>query len=135
MFNKMLLATATAGLIAAGTMTTASAAPYGPGPGPGPGPWPSAPYGPGPGPGPAAPGPSMQFGGPGWSFQFGPALPPPPPVCYPVTKKVKWWDRYGYPHWRTITVRECSPPPPPPPPPPPYHHDYRPYGPSWGPGW
>lgn len=95
MLKKTLLATATAGLIAAGTMTTASAAPYHSGPG-------------------------FFFGGPGWGVQVGPVMPPPP-MCRPVTKQVKWWDRFGRPHWRTVTVREC---------PPPHHHHYN-YGPGW----
>lgn len=102
MLKKTLLATATAGLIAAGTMTTASAAPYHPSHG----------------------SPSIYFG-----FNFGPSMSPPPPVCRPVYKKVKWWDRYGHAHWRTVKVRYCPPPPPPP------HYGYHPYGPNWGPGW
>lgn len=29
--------------------------------------------------------------------------------CRHVIKQVKWWDRFGYPHWKQIVVaRNCS---------------------------
>jgi hypothetical protein len=31
------------------------------------------------------------------------------PFCRPVFKQVKWWDRFGYPHWKQVIVaRNCS---------------------------
>ena len=84
MMKKTLIATATAGLIAAGAMvgttSTASAA-------------------------------GVYFGGPGWSVGIGgPGFGPQRPhqVCQPVFKSVRWWDRYGRPHIRQVVVRqEC----------------------------
>ena len=86
MFKQAILAAATAGLIATGglaaTTTAASAA-------------------------------SVQFGGPGWQFQFGTQGPGPyhqfhefhqQQFCTPIVKKVKWWDRFGYPHWSQVVV-------------------------------
>jgi hypothetical protein len=83
--KKTLIAAATAGLIAAGTMVattgTASAA-------------------------------GVYFGGPGWSVgvggpNFGPDRPHQ--ACRPVFKTVRWWDNWGRPHFRNVFVRqECS---------------------------
>jgi hypothetical protein len=90
MLKKTAIATATAGLLALGTLAIPSAASAGG-------------YG---------PGPSVNIGGPGWSLQFG---APPPHACRPVYKNVKWWDRWGRPHWKKIQVRDChrhGPPPP-----------------------
>ena len=85
MFKQTLLAAAAAGLIAAGglalTTSAASAETFG-------------------------------FGGPGWNVQFGtPGFGPHPyfrphPVCTPVIKNVKWWDRFGYPHWSQVVVAQ-----------------------------
>lgn len=85
MMKKTLIATATAGLIAAGAMLgttgTASAA-------------------------------SVQFGGPGWSVGVGPGYGPGwrhhPRECRPVYKTVRWWDRWGHPHFKKVVVgRDC----------------------------
>ena len=72
--KKTLIATATAGLIAAGAMvgttSTASAAGmYFSGPG-----W------------------GVGIGGPGWGMQR------PHPDCRPVFQTVRWWDDWGRPH-------------------------------------
>lgn len=92
MFKKTILATATAGLIAVGalgaTTSAASAANYNG-------------YGNGSG--------SVQFGGPGFNLQFGFGGHPqyhPQKVCQPVFKKVKWWDRWGHPHWSQVVVSQ-----------------------------
>jgi hypothetical protein len=91
MLKKTLLATATAGMIAAGALATAgsaAAAPHGP-------------YG--------GPNGGFQFGGPNWTFQFnaGPRHHPKR-ICKPVFRQVKWWDRYGRPHWKRVAVgRKC----------------------------
>ncbi|HEY5080922.1 MAG TPA: hypothetical protein VII91_03200 [Bauldia sp.] len=30
-------------------------------------------------------------------------------VCHPVFKQVKWWDRFGRPHWKQVIVaRNCD---------------------------
>lgn len=90
MFKQTILATATAGLIALGAMgaTTTAASAAGPGSG------------------------SMQFGGPGWSLQFGFGGHQqfhPKKFCAPVVKKVKWWDNWGNPHWSNVVVgQKCS---------------------------
>ena len=84
MMKKTLIATATAGLIAAGAMIattgTASAA-------------------------------AVYFGGPGWSFGIGgPGYGPQRPhrECRPVLKTVRWWDNWGRPHFRQVVVgRDC----------------------------
>jgi len=86
MFKKALIATATASMIAAGSLiaATSTASAHGPG-----------------GPG------GMQFGGPGWSFQFGfgPSFQNHPQrFCRPIVKNVKWWDRWGRPHWKQVVV-------------------------------
>ena len=82
MMKKTLIATATAGLIAAGAMvgttSTASAA-------------------------------GVYFGGPGWTVGIGgPGFGPQRPhqVCEPAFKPVRWWDRYGRPHIRQVVVRQ-----------------------------
>ena len=76
MMKKTLIATATAGLIAAGAMvgttSTASAA-------------------------------GVYFGGPGWSVGIGDGPgwrgpQRPHRVCEPVFRTVRWWDRWGRPH-------------------------------------
>ena len=82
MLKKTFIATATAGLIAAGalvgTATSASAA-------------------------------GVYFGGPGWSVGIGgPGWGPQRPhqVCQPVFKTVKWWDHWGKPHFKKIAVSQ-----------------------------
>ena len=82
MLKKTFIATATAGLIAAGalvgTATSASAA-------------------------------GVYFGGPGWSVGIGgPGWGPQRPhqVCKPVFKTVKWWDHWGKPHFKKIVVSQ-----------------------------
>ena len=85
MLKNTLIATATAGLIAAGAMvgttSTASAA-------------------------------SVYFGGPGWSVGIGSpgwGMHRPHQVCRPVLGSVRWWDHWGRPHFKTVVVRqECS---------------------------
>ena len=85
MLKNTLIATATAGLIAAGAMvgttSTASAA-------------------------------SVYFGGPGWSVGIGSpgwGGHRPHQVCQPVLGSVRWWDNWGRPHFKTVVVRqECS---------------------------
>ena len=78
MFKQAILATATAGLIAAGglavTASAASADPY--------------------------------WGGPGWNGPHVQIQIYPQRSCRPVIKNVKWWDRFGYPHWRQIVVAQ-----------------------------
>ena len=112
MFKKTILATATAGLIALGALgATTSAASAGGG------------YG-GQGSG------SMQFGGPGFSMQFGFGNQNhnyhPQKFCKPVVKKVKWWDRRGRPHWRVVVVgQKCFRP---------QHNGQWNNGPGWGGG-
>ncbi len=87
MMKKTLIATATAGLIAAGTMVattgTASAA-------------------------------GMYFGGPGWSVGIGDGeghgwrRHHARQVCEPVYRTVRWWDHWGRPHVRQVVVdQEC----------------------------
>ena len=86
MIKQTLLATVAAGMIAAGST---SAFAHGPG-----------------GYGPGGYGPGIQFGGPGWNVQIGNGFPhhPPQRVCKPIVKKVKWWDKFGYPHWNQVVV-------------------------------
>ncbi len=90
MLKKTLIATATAGLISAGALvgTATTAAAHGPG----------------------GPGGGVQFGGPGWSVQFGFGNQHRPrQVCRPVFQTVKWWDRWGRPHFKRVVVRqECN---------------------------
>ena len=85
MMKKTLIATATAGLIAAGAMVattgTASAA-------------------------------SITFGGPGWSVGIGDGPgwrgERPHRVCKPIFKTVRWWDHWGRPHLKRVVVgRDC----------------------------
>ncbi len=85
MMKKTLIATATAGLIAAGTMvattSTASAA-------------------------------SVHFGGPGWSVGisdgYGWRGDRPQRACRPVFETRRWWDRWGQPHFKRIVVgQDC----------------------------
>jgi hypothetical protein len=85
MLKKTLIATATAGLISVGALVgtagTASAA-------------------------------SITFGGPGWHVGIGNGPnwggPRPRQVCQPVFKTVRWWDRWGRPHFKRVVVRqEC----------------------------
>jgi hypothetical protein len=107
MFKQTILAAATAGLIAIGGLATTTAA--------------------------NAAG-SVQFGGPGWSVQlgndnYGPHHQyRPQQFCTPIVKKVKWWDRFGYPHWSQVVVGQKCPPifyPP---------HNHGPVPPHGGPG-
>ena len=80
MFKKMLIASATAGLIAAGglaaTTETASAGQRG--------------Y-------------SFQFGNSGIYFNYG-YRANPRRNCKPIFKRVRWRDHYGRPHWKRIKV-------------------------------
>ncbi len=81
MLKKTLIATATAGLIAAGALTSATVAS-------------------------AAP---MYGGDPGRSIGH-PGYPPPPyfrphRICEPEFKRVSYWS-YGHRHWRLIKVGE-----------------------------
>jgi hypothetical protein len=85
MMKKTLIATATAGLIAAGAMiaTTGTASAAG-----------------------------VYFGGPGWSVGIGgPGYGPawgPHRECRPVLKTVRWWDNWGRPHFKQVVVgRDC----------------------------
>jgi hypothetical protein len=77
--KKTLIATATAGLIAAGAMvgitSTASAA-------------------------------SFQFGGPGWSFGMSDGYHSRHHMreCRPIIKTVSWRDYRGYPHYKKVVV-------------------------------
>jgi hypothetical protein len=87
MFKQAILAAATAGLLATGGLaaTTSAASAAG----------------------------SIQFGGPGWTFQFGDGFQQhqfhPQQFCKPILKKVKWWDHFGYPHWSQVVVgQNCS---------------------------
>ena len=91
MLKKTLIAAATAGLIGLGMVGTTTSA--------------------------SAAGASAQFGGPGWSItigngQYHPGYQyHPQQFCQPIVKKVKWWDRFGYPHWSQVVVGQKCPPP------------------------
>ena len=91
MIKRALLATAAAGFLAVAALpATASAAGYN-----------------------QNPNFAVQFGGPGWSLQFGnppPRFAPPPrQFCQPVVQKVKWWDNFGRPHWSNVVVgNKCA---------------------------
>jgi hypothetical protein len=112
MFRRTLIATAAAGLLAAGSLvaTTASA---------------------------SASGPSIHFGGPGWNVQIGTFHPGyrnhyPRQHCRPIVKTVKSW-KWGKPHWQQVVVGyDCKRRPGPP------RHPHFP-GPGFpgygGPGW
>ena len=85
MMKKTLIATATAGLIAAGAMVattgTASAA-------------------------------GVYFGGPGWSVGSNDGHSwrgdRPHRECRPVLKTVRWWDNWGHPHFKQVVVgQDC----------------------------
>ncbi len=110
MFKQTILAAATAGLIGIGGLATTTAA--------------------------NAAG-SVQFGGPNWSVQIGSGnYGPnnqfhPQKYCQPIVKKVKWWDRFGYPHWSQVVVGQKCPPPKFPPHGP---HNPGPFPPHGGPG-
>jgi hypothetical protein len=119
MFKQTILATATAGLIAVGAlgMTTSAASAGG--------------YS-GSGSGSGA----VQFGGPGWNLQFGFGNSHPQfhqqKFCKPVVKKVKYWDRWGNPHWTQVVVgQKCFRPQNN------GHHNgpWNNNGPGWGGGW
>lgn len=99
MFRKTILATAAAGMLAAGSLVaaTSTASAHGPG----------------------GPGGSIQFGGPSWNLQIGgfgfgfgqPFPPQPPKFCKPIVKTVKWWDKWHRPHWSNVVVSyKCKPP-------------------------
>lgn len=100
MFRKTILATAAAGMLAAGSLVAAtSTASAGQG------------YG--------GPGGTIQFGGPSWNLQIGgfgfgfgqPFPPQPPKFCKPIVKTVKWWDKWHRPHWSNVVVSyKCKPP-------------------------
>ena len=84
MFRKTLIATAAAGMLAAGSLvaSTATASAHGTG----------------------VSG-SIQFGGPGWNVQIGtPGFRgQPQQSCRPIVKTVKYWQ-WGRPHWRQVVV-------------------------------
>jgi hypothetical protein len=87
MLRKMMIASATAGLIAAGALATATAASAGPTAG-------------------------VTFGGPGWSVGMNMGYHPPGRphirpvrVCEPVFKRIFWW-KHGHRHSRLIKVGE-----------------------------
>ncbi len=114
MFRKTLLATAAAGMLATGSLVaaTSTASAHGPG----------------------APNAAIQFGGPGWNVQignWGPGFAPqfpqkPPKFCTPVVKNVKWWDKWGRPHWSAVVVSyTCKAP---------GHHNHGPWNGPGGPG-
>ncbi len=90
MLKQTLIAAATAGLIGLGMVGTTTSA--------------------------SAAGASAQFGGPGWSITIGSGNYDqynqfrPGKFCQPIVKKVKWWDRYGYPHWSQVVVGQKCPP-------------------------
>jgi hypothetical protein len=82
MMKKTLIATATAGLIAVGAMvgTTSTASAAG-----------------------------VYFGGPGWSVGIGGPGWGPQRECRPIFKTVRWWDRWGRPHFKQVVVgRDCG---------------------------
>ncbi len=83
MFKKTLIATAAAGMLAAGALVGTAG---------------------------AASAASVQFGGPGWHIGIGngPGYFPhrPRQVCHPVFKTVKWWDRWHRPHFKRVVVRQ-----------------------------
>ncbi len=44
------------------------------------------------------------YGGQGWNHPYAHNY------CRPIVKNVKWWDRFGRPHWRQVVVgRNCGP--------------------------
>jgi hypothetical protein len=113
MLKKTLIAAATAGVLGLGMVAAASAAPNNPPPFGGGNPPPmGGQYNPPPNNG----GVNAQFGGPGWSItigngQYNPYNQyQPRKFCQPITKKVKWWDRFGYPHWSVVVVGQKCPP-------------------------
>jgi hypothetical protein len=77
---------------------------------------------------------SVQFGGPGWSVTIGSGnynpynQYKPGKFCQPIVKKVKWWDRFGYPHWSQVVVGQKCPPKFPP-------HNNGPFPPHHNGGW
>lgn len=80
MFKRTLLATATAGMIAAGAMigTTGTASADG-----------------------------VYFGGPGWSVGINDGHHwRPGRECHPVFRTERWWDRWGRPHFRRVYAGE-----------------------------
>jgi hypothetical protein len=109
MLKKTLIAAATAGLIGLGMVGTTTSA--------------------------SAAGAQAQFGGPGWSVTIGSGnynpynQYKPGKFCTPIVKKVKWWDRFGYPHWSQVVVGQKCPPPkfPPFPPHGPFPHNPGPF--------
>jgi hypothetical protein len=94
MLKKTLIAAAAAGALGLGVLGTAA---------------PAAAAG--------GPGVNAEFGGPGWSVTIGNGQYNPynqyrpGKFCQPITKKVKWWDRFGYPHWSVVVVGQKCPPP------------------------
>lgn len=109
MFRKTLIATAAAGMLAAGGLVagtgTAAASGYVSG--------------------------SIHFGGPGFSLHFGaPGYHHYRQHCKPIVKKVKYWKK-GKAHWRNVVVgQNCHHRPPPK-----VVYPYHPWGPHWGPAW
>jgi hypothetical protein len=82
MLRKTLIATAAAGMLAAGSLVASPASAHGTG----------------------ASG-SIQFGGPGWNVQIGtPGIyGHQNPYCKPIVKTVKYWQ-WGRPYWRQVVV-------------------------------
>lgn len=107
MLKRTLIATAAAGMIAAGSLVagTGSAAA-------------SNPYVSG----------SIQFGGPGWSVQIGNfGHSRHHRSCRPIVKTVKYW-KWGKPHWQQVVVGyDCHRRGP--------RHGGPPFPGPWFPGW
>ena len=85
MLRKTIIATAAAGMLAAGSLVASSATA-------------------------SASGPGIQFGGPGWNVQIGtPGFHGQPNrYCRPIVKTVKYW-KWGRPHWRQVVVgHDCG---------------------------
>jgi hypothetical protein len=89
MLKNTLIAAATAGLLAVGSLVATTG-------------------------GAAASGPGVQFGGPGWNVQigggFGPGWHGGPRYCKPIVKNVKFYGRWGRPYWKQVVVgQDCGP--------------------------
>ncbi len=78
MLKKTLIATAAAGMIAAGSLVATTVG--------------------------ASAGAAVQFGGPGWNVQIGNfGHGKHNRHCRPIVKTVKYW-KWGRPHWRQVVV-------------------------------
>lgn len=113
MLRKTLIATAAAGMLAAGSLVASPASAHG-----------------------TNVSGSIQFGGPGWNVQIGTpgVYRHANPYCKPIVKTVKYWQ-WGRPHWRQVVVGyNCRHRQPAPAPffPGPYFPGPFPGGPGWG---